>query len=248
MTKIAILDDYQNVAWQLADWSALPSPVEVTVFDDHLADREALIERLADFDIICIMRERTPFPRQLLERLTKLKLLVTSGSRNAAIDVAAAGELGITVCGTGSPGHATAEHTWGLILALHRNIPAEDRATREGHWHIELGHDLRGRTLGIIGLGRLGSQVAAVGKAFGMSLIAWSQNLTAERAAECGATLVTKQELLSQGGSTLRRSLRRQVLTPGDEAHPESLAYGGYLRAQPAQTDDAQSAAPQIVA
>jgi phosphoglycerate dehydrogenase-like enzyme len=197
-TKIAILDDYQNVARTMADWSQLPADAQLTVFNDHLEDAAALIERLQDFQIICAMRERTPFPRRLLERLPALKLLVTAGMSNASIDLWAADELGITVCGTGSPGHATAELTWGLILALARNIPWEERALRAGRWQTTLGHDLHGKTLGVIGLGRLGSKVARIGQAFGMPIVAWSQNLTAARAAECGATPLGKDELLQQ--------------------------------------------------
>jgi phosphoglycerate dehydrogenase-like enzyme len=198
MARVAVLDDYQDVALQMADWSVLPPDTKVQVFRDHLADPEAVAERLKEFEIVVAMRERTPFPRSLLERLSKLKLLVTTGMRNASIDVAAAADLGITVCGTQGVGYPTAELTWGLILALLRNIPQEDRATRDGRWQVSVGVGLREKVLGVIGLGNLGSQVATVGKAFGMSLLAWSQNLTAERAAQFGATLVTRDELLSR--------------------------------------------------
>lgn len=196
MTKVAVLDDYQGVALQMADWGALPSDVPVEVFADHFADREDVAKRLQDFEIVVAMRERTPFPRELLELLPKLELLVTTGRTNAAIDVEAAQELGVTVCGTHSVGFGTSELTWGLILALCRQIPREDRAVRDGEWQVSLGVGLRGRTLGIIGLGNLGSQVAQVGNAFGMEVLAWSQNLTAERAQEVGAALVPKEELL----------------------------------------------------
>ncbi len=198
MTRVAVLDDYQGCALQMADWNAVSSQAEIQVFQDHLKEEEALIERLRDFDIIVAMRERTPFPRSLLERLPQLRLLVTTGMRNASIDLQAATECGILVCGTAGLPYPTAELTWGLILALLRQIPREDRATREGKWQISLGIGLQGKTLGIMGLGRLGSQVAAVGKAFQMPIIAWSQNLTAERASQCGARLVSKEELLSQ--------------------------------------------------
>lgn len=198
MTRVAVLDDYQGCALQMADWNAVSSQAEIQVFQDHLKEEEALIERLRDFDIIVAMRERTPFPRSLLERLPQLRLLVTTGMRNASIDLQAATDCGILVCGTAGLPYPTAELTWGLILALLRQIPREDRATREGKWQISLGIGLQGKTLGIMGLGRLGSQVAAVGKAFQMPLIAWSQNLTAERASQCGARLVSKEELLSQ--------------------------------------------------
>jgi phosphoglycerate dehydrogenase-like enzyme len=198
MARVAVLDDYQDVAMQMADWSVLPADVQVQVFRDHLSDAEAVAARLRDFDIVVAMRERTPFPRRLLEKLPKLKLLVTTGMRNASIDVEAAAELGITVCGTQGLGYPTAELTWGLILALLRHIPQEDRATREGRWQVSVGVGLRDKVLGVIGLGNLGSQVATVGRAFGMSLLAWSQNLTAERAAQFGATLVGKDELLAR--------------------------------------------------
>lgn len=198
MTRVAILDDYQNVARQMSDWSVLPSDVEIQVFQDHLKDEDAVAERLKDFEIVMAMRERTPFPRSLLERLPKLKLLTTTGMRNAAIDLDAAADCGVLVCGTGGVVYPTAELTWGLILALLRYIPREDQAVRTGQWQVSMGLGLNGKTLGLMGLGRLGSQVARVGKAFQMELIAWSQNLTAERAAEFDATLVSKEELLAQ--------------------------------------------------
>lgn len=198
MTRVAILDDYQNVALQLTDWSTLPNDVEVRVFQDHLKDEDALVGRLKDFEIVMAMRERTPFPRRVFERLPNLKLLTTTGMRNAAIDMQAATDHGVIVSGTGGVVHPTAELTWGLILSLLRHIHREDRAVRGGRWQISMGVDLHGKTLGVIGLGNLGSQVAAVGKAFQMNVIAWSQNLTAERAASLGARLVTKDELLAQ--------------------------------------------------
>lgn len=195
--RIAILDDYQGVAMSSADWGSI-SDAEVTTFTDHLDDIEALAGRLRDFEVIVAMRERTPFPRALLERLDKLKLLITTGGRNATFDMAATKERGITVAGTRGTSSPTAELAWGLIIALARHVPAEDAATRSGQWQTTLGIGLEGRTLGVIGLGNLGGRVARVGKAFGMELIAWSQNLTAERAAEFEATLVTKDELLSR--------------------------------------------------
>src|SRR5215813_10866005 len=198
MARVAILDDYQNVARRMADWASLPAGTEVVVFPDHLSGTDAVAKRLADFDAVVAMRERTPFPHALLERLPKLKLLVTTGMRNASIDVAAAVERGITVCGTSGLPYPTAELTWGLILALARHIPTEDRATREGRWQVSCGLGLNGKTLGVIGLGGLGSRVAKIGSAFEMEVIAWSQNLTAARAAEVGAKLVTKDELLSR--------------------------------------------------
>jgi len=198
MVRVAILDDYQHVALQMADWSALPAGVEVQVFSDHLKDQDALVERLKNFEVVMAMRERTPFPRSLLERLPTLRLLTTTGMRNAAIDLQAATDRSVVVCVTGGVLSPTAELTWGLILALLRYIPREDQATRAGQWQVSTGIGVQGKILGVIGLGNLGSQVATVGKAFQMPVIAWSQNLTAERAAQVGATLVSKDELLSR--------------------------------------------------
>jgi phosphoglycerate dehydrogenase-like enzyme len=196
--RVAILDDYQNVALELADWGSLKPRAEVQVFRDHIEDRDALVRRLEPFDCIVAMRERTPFPGPLLERLPSLKLLITAGRYNKSIDVEAATARGVQVCGTEMLPYPTAELTWGLILGLVRHIPREDRATRDGQWQTTLGVGLKGKTLGVIGLGRLGAQVAAVGKAFGMEIIAWSQNLTAERAAGGGAALVDKATLFGR--------------------------------------------------
>ena len=197
VTRVAVLDDYQDVAGRLADWKSLPA--EVVVFRDHLSDESRVAARLADFDVIVAMRERTPFPRSLLERLPRLRLLVTTGMRNASIDLRAAGERGVVVSGTAGLPSPTAELTWALILALVRHVPREDRATREGRWQETLGTTLKGRTLGVLGLGQLGSRVARVGVAFEMDVIAWSQNPTAERAAAVGARLASgKDELLAR--------------------------------------------------
>ena len=198
VARVALLDDYQGVALSMADWKSLPTGTEVVVFKDHLADEDALAARLADFDIVMALRERTPFPRALLERLPKLKLLITAGMRNASIDMKAAAERGVLVCGTAGLPYPTAELAWGLILSLARRIPAEDRATREGRWQTSLGLGLNGKTLGVLGLGTLGSRAARVGRAFEMEVLAWSQNLTAERAAGVGASLTTKDELLAR--------------------------------------------------
>ena len=195
--KIAVLDDYQGVALESADWSTLPADAQVQVFRDHLHGLDEVVERLRDFEVVSAMRERTPFRRELLQRLPNLKLLITTGMRNASIDLDAATEHGVLVCGTGGVGYPTAELTWGLILALARSIPQENEAIRKERWQTTVGTGLQGRTLGVLGLGRLGSQVAAVGNTFGMSVFAWSQNLTAERASESGASLVTKDELFS---------------------------------------------------
>ena len=196
MVRVAVLDDYQDVARKMTDWSVLPAEVEVEVFQDHLTDQAAVAERLKDFDIVMAMRERTPFPRALLEQLPRLRLLTTTGMRNAAIDMQAAADCNVLVCGTGGILYPTAELTWGLIFSLLRHIPDEDQATRTGRWQVSMGLGLNGKTLGLMGLGRLGSEVARVGNAFQMDVIAWSQNLTAVRAAERGATLVSKDELL----------------------------------------------------
>jgi len=198
MAQVAVLDDYQGVALEMADWSVLPPDTKVRVFRDHLSDQDAVAERLKDFEIVVAMRERTPFPRKLLERLPRLKLLVTTWWRNASIDMQAASDLGIVVSGTGGLYSSTAELTWGLILALLRRIPQEDRATRAGQWQVSMGVGLEDKVLGVLGLGNQGSRVATVGKAFQMSVLAWSQNLTMERAAQFGATLVGKDELLSR--------------------------------------------------
>ena len=198
MVRVAVLDDYQDVARKMTDWSVLPADVVVAVFRDHLTDQTAVARRLKDFDIVMAMRERTPFPRTLLEQLPRLRLLTTTGMRNAAIDMQAAADCHVLVCGTGGILYPTAELTWGLILSLLRHIPDEDQATRAGRWQVSMGLGLNGKTLGLMGLGRLGSEVARVGNAFQMDVIAWSQNLTAERAAECGATLVSKDELLAR--------------------------------------------------
>ena len=196
--KIALLDDYQGVALDSADWSAVTSQAEITVFQDTITDLDALVARLRDFAVIGIMRERTPFPKALLERLPNLKLLVTTGHRNDSVDVAAAKALGITVCGTPSSAHAASELTWALIMAAARRLDLEMQSFRDGGWQVGLGRDLKGATLGVIGLGRLGGQVAGFGRAFGMRVIAWSQNLTAERATEAGAEAVDKETLFRE--------------------------------------------------
>jgi len=197
LVRIAVLDDYQGVALSVGGWERLPADAEVESFRDHLKDEDALAQRLRPFDVIVAMRERTPFPRSLLSRLPNLKLLVTTGMRNASFDMDAARELGIVVCGTRGLPTPTAELTWGLIIGLMRHIAEEDRATREGRWQTTVGLTLAGKTLGVVGLGNLGSQVAKVGVAFGMEVTAWSQNLTPERAAEVGARHVSKDELFA---------------------------------------------------
>ena len=196
--RVAVLDDYQSVAESLADWSQLPSDAEVTFFSDHLASEDALAQRLADFDVVMGMRERTPFQRTLLERLPKLRLLVTTGRRNASFDVEEASELGIAVCGTDGAGEGPTELVWGLILGIVRKIPTEDRETREGKWGTTVGVGLKGKTIGCLGLGHIRGNVARVAAAFDMNIIAWNQNLTAERAREFGAQLVDKETLFRE--------------------------------------------------
>ncbi|GAA3750403.1 D-2-hydroxyacid dehydrogenase family protein [Streptomyces tremellae] len=194
--RIAILDDYQHVALGFADWASLDA--EITAFHEPFADEDAVVKGLAGYDVAVAMRERTPFPAHVLRRLTDLRLLVTTGPGNRSIDIEAARELGVTVAHTGYMSAPTAELTWALILSAVRNIPAENRSVRAGGWQTGVGGDLYGRTLGLLGLGRLGSRVAEIGRAFGMETIAWSQNLTAERAAEQGVTAVAKDELFAR--------------------------------------------------
>lgn len=196
--RIAVLDDYQGVALASADFAALKGRAEVVVFTDHLADEDAVAARLADFDAVIAMRERTAFPASLLARLPRLRLLVTTGMKNASMDVTAARARGITVCGTGGTPGATPELVWALILAVVRNIPTEDANVRAGRWQTTLGPELAGSTLGILGLGRLGQVVARYARAFDMRLVAWSQHLTEETAAAHGAELVTKRELFER--------------------------------------------------
>ena len=196
MLNLALLDDYQGVALQFANWDSLASECSVTAFQDQLTDEGAIVDRLHGFGAVMALRERTPFPRSLLERLPNLKLIASAGMRNAAIDLEAATELGIVVCGTEGSSRATMELTWGLILGLLRQIPQEHQATRAGDWQRTLGVGLDGKTLGIIGLGNIGSQMAEVAHAFHMNILAWSQNLTQERAESNGASLVSKDELL----------------------------------------------------
>ncbi len=198
MAKIAILDDFQNVALTMGDWSRLQPAHQITVFDRPLIGVDAVAAALADFEIVSIMRERTPFPRALFEKLPKLKLLVTTGLRNASVDVKAAAERGVTVCGTDGGNHATAELAMGIILGLARNFHVELANVREGRWQTTVGQDLRGRTLGLVGLGRLGSALAGYGQAFGMTTIAWSQNLSPEKAAAQKCAAVSKDELFQR--------------------------------------------------
>lgn len=197
MTKIAVLDDYQGVSLSMADWNSLQSSTRVEVFREWLHP-DSLVDRLYEFDVIAAMRERTIFGKDVLKKLDNLKLLVTTGMRNASINMDAARECGILVCGTSGSSNSTAELAWALILSLAKNIPLEDRSIRSGLWQTSLGTGLEGKVLGVLGLGKLGSKVATIGSAFGMSVIAWSQNLTHDRASMFGTTLVNKNTLFSE--------------------------------------------------
>jgi phosphoglycerate dehydrogenase-like enzyme len=194
--KIAILDDYQGIALKLADWSSIPGRPEIKVFTDHVFDLDKLVERLLPYDIVCIQRERTPMTAALIERLSNLKLIASTGSRNAAIDLEAARKHRVDVVHTGYSSTPTIEFTWALILAIARNIPVENASVRSGGWQTGVGSDLRGKTLAVLGLGNVGGPVAEIGKAFGMRVIAWSPNLTTERAS--GVQLVSKADLFRE--------------------------------------------------
>jgi phosphoglycerate dehydrogenase-like enzyme len=227
--RLAILDDYQNVALTMADWESLRPAVEVQTFHSPFVGEDEAAERLREFEIIVAMRERTAFRRTLLERLPNLKLLVTSGMRNASIDVKAANEFGIVVAGTNALPHPPAELTWGLILALARSIPREDAGMHSGKWQTTVGIGLHGKTLGILGLGRLGSQMATIGNAFQMKVIAWSENLTAERASSLGAQRVDKEELFRRSDfltiHTIWSKRTRGLVGPGELALMKPTAY-----------------------
>jgi len=196
--KVAILDDYQDVALRLADWSAVKRRAEISVFSDHLADPAAVVERLRPFEVVCIMRERTPLSRDILQQLPRLKLIASTGPRNAAIDMRAAAERGIVVTATGYESTPTIELSWALILASARHLAREAASVRDGGWQTRIGVNLRGKCLGVIGLGNIGKEVARIALAFGMTVIAWSQNLTSEIASAAGATLVDKDALFRQ--------------------------------------------------
>jgi len=199
MLKAAILDDYQGVAMTLADWSAIAKDVEIKVFDKPFASQAEAIKALQGFAIVAGMRERTPFPRAVLEALPDLKLLITTGAKNNSFDIKAANERGITVCGTGAVGNPTAGIVFGLMLELTRHIGFEHARMKAGEpWQTTIGLDLEGLTLGIVGLGKLGQRVAGVGKAFGMKIIAWSQNLTPEKAKEAGVDYASREDLFAK--------------------------------------------------
>ncbi len=195
--RCAVIDDYQRVAVSIADWASLATVISVDLFHDHLESEDELVSRLFPYEILVVMRERTPLPKSLLERLPTLRLIVTTGMRNASIDIAAANQLGIVVCGTSGHSEPPAELTWALILALSRHIIEEVSSVRNnGRWQTSLGVDLYGKRLGLIGLGKIGSRVARVGAAFGMEIVAWSPHLTGARASEAGARLMDSLEAL----------------------------------------------------
>ena len=195
LLRIAVLDDYQHAALASADWDSLGA--EVTAFSAHIPDTADLAAELRPFDVVVAMRERTPFTAERFRLLPRLRLLVTTGMANASIDMTAARAAGVTVCGTRGSSGATVELTWALILSLVRHVPAEDASVRRGGWQHTIGTGLRGRTLGVVGLGNLGRKVAAVGLAFGMEVLAWSQHLTPAAALDAGATAVSKADLFS---------------------------------------------------
>ncbi|MDN0199242.1 D-2-hydroxyacid dehydrogenase family protein [Streptomyces sp. S.PNR 29] len=221
----AVLDDYQGVAPTLADWSPLAGKVEIRTLRHNITDRDKLVAELAQCEIIVAMRERTPFDADLLRRLPRLRLLVTTGMRNASIDLAAASAQGVTVCGTASSSTPPVELTWALLLGLARHVTAENRALRDGGpWQSTVGQDLHGRTLGLLGLGKIGSRVARVATAFGMDVQAWSENLTAERAAEAGARLARSKEDLLRSSDFVSIHLVLSDRTRGLLGEPELRA------------------------
>jgi phosphoglycerate dehydrogenase-like enzyme len=198
VNRIVLLDDYQGVALDYGGWDRIPDDWQAVAIEHHIADADGLVETLAGAEIVVAMRERTPFPAAVLDRLPDLKLLVTTGMANAAIDVAAAGRAGIVVSGTAVKGPPTAELSWGLILALLRNIPAEHAAMRAGRWQTTIGGDLDGATIGLVGFGRLGRKMAPIARAFGMEVLVWSQNLDTDAVRAAGAEPVEKLELFER--------------------------------------------------
>ncbi|GAA2062082.1 D-2-hydroxyacid dehydrogenase family protein [Streptomyces albiaxialis] len=220
--RCAVLDDYQGVATTLADWSPLEGQVQVTAFREHLATEDELAAALADFEFVVTLRERVPFPGSLLDRLPRLKLLIASGMRNSVIDYAAAERLGITVCGTESTQAPPVELTWALLLGLARGLVTEANGLREGGpWQSTVGADLAGRRLGLLGLGRIGARMAPIGAAFGMDVLAWSRNLTAERAEAAGARLAASKEELLESADFVSVHLKLSDRTRGLLGAPE---------------------------
>ncbi len=230
MVRVAILDDYQNVALKFADWSKITKDVELKVFDKPFADEAETVKALQGFAVAVGMRERTPFPRRVIEALPDLKLLITTGAKNNSFDVKAANERGVTVCGTGGVGNPTTGITFGLMLELTRRIGFEDARMKAGQsWQVTIGEDLEGLTLGIVGLGKLGQRVAGVGKAFGMKVLAWSQNLTPEKAKEAGVDYASREDLFAKSDFvSIHYQLSdrsRGLITGADIALMKSTAY-----------------------
>lgn len=228
--RCAILDDYQNVALTLADWASLKDKIDITVFDKPFGSQDEAVRALQDFEIVCAMRERTPFPRDVLSALPKLKLLLTSGMRNASFDLEAAKERGVTVCGTGGVGNATVGIAIGLMLELTRKIGFENARMHAGKpWQTTMGQDVEGMTLGVVGLGKLGTRVATVAKALGMTVIAWSQNLTPEDCAAVGVSYATKDELFATADivtiHTILSKRTRGLITAEDLARMKPTSY-----------------------
>ncbi|HET7847773.1 MAG TPA: D-2-hydroxyacid dehydrogenase family protein [Pseudolabrys sp.] len=230
MVRAAILDDYQNVALQCADWSPITKDVDVKVFNDPIGGPEAVIKALQGFAVIVMMRERTPFPRKVIEGLPDLKLLITTGARNNSIDLKAAAERGVTVCGTGGAGNPTAGIAIGLMLELTRHIGFENARLKAGAlWQTTIGRDLEGLTLGIVGFGKLGQRVTRIANAFGMKVIAWSQNLTPEKAKEGGAEYASKDDLFRNSDFVsihyILGDRSRSLVTAEDIARMKPSAY-----------------------
>ena len=230
MLRVAVLDDYQSVAMDVVDWSPVTERAQVTAFSGHLDDPDALVDRLVSFDIVVVMRERTPFPREVLDRLPRLRLIATTGMRNKAIDLDAAAELGITVSGTDLVASSTVELAWALIMAVVRDLPGEDRRTREGLWQRTLPRQLDGSTLGVLGLGRIGQRIASLARVFGMTVVAWSENLTVEAAAKHGVRRVDKDELFRLGDVvTIHTLLSHRTRGLVGAAELEELGPAGFL-------------------
>jgi D-3-phosphoglycerate dehydrogenase len=230
MIRAAILDDYQNVAMSLADWSPIAKDVEIKVFNEPFEKQADAIKALQGFAVVVGMRERTPFPRAVIEALPDLKLLITTGAKNNSFDLKAAAEHGVTVCGTGTFGSPTVGIAFGLMLELTRRIGFENARMKKGdRWQVTIGQDLEGLTLGIVGLGKLGQRVATVANAFGMKVIAWSQNLTPEKAFEAGAAYASKEELFATADMvTIHYQLgprSRGLITGEDIARMKPSAY-----------------------
>jgi D-3-phosphoglycerate dehydrogenase len=228
--RCAILDDYQNIALKIADWSPLKGKADITVFNEHLGEASNVIKTLKDFEIICAMRERTPFRRETVEALPNLKLLLTSGMRNASFDMEALKARGVVVCGTGGFGNPTAALAVGLMLELTRKIGFENARMKAGQkWQVTMGEDLEGRTMGIVGLGKLGSRVAIIAKALGMKVNAWSQNLTKEVCREVGIGYLPKEELMATSDvisiHVILSKRTRGLITRADLARMKPSAY-----------------------